>query len=139
MQADRYNEGKALLSYILQAPAAMKGACDVFAYGANKYARNNWKRGLPPTQVSDSLMRHLVAYINGENVDPESGLPHVDHVLCNAIFLAEFYRTHPEMDDRSEPKDNKNDKVDSYYGDGIWITSSDLPSGGSQRDSSNTL
>lgn len=95
-QAMRFNDGKTQLSYILEADVAMKGMCDVFAFGAEKYARGNWKKGLPPNEVIDSLLRHLTAYQNGEVVDPESGKPHVDHITCNAVFLATFGKRNEE-------------------------------------------
>lgn len=100
-QAMRFNAGKPKLSHILATPHALEGVCEVFEYGSHKYSRLNWQKGLPYTQVLDSLLRHTAAFANGENLDPESGLPHVDHMLCNVLFLSEFTRTRQEFDDRA--------------------------------------
>ncbi len=96
----RHNAGKPLLSLMIEARHALAGAARVPAFGAQKYSRGNWRGGLPHTEVADCLLRHLSAYIDGEDIDPESGCPHVDHVLVNALFLAELFRTHPQLDDR---------------------------------------
>lgn len=87
-QADRYNEGKPELSYLLDAPLAMKGLASRFSLGAKKYSRDNWKLGLPTNQVIDSLLRHLIAYQNGELVDEDGG-EHVDAIVWNAVVLSE--------------------------------------------------
>lgn len=100
--ADRHNTGKSQLSMILEAKHALEGLAGVLSFGAVKYARGNWHKGLPHADICDSLLRHLSAYLAGEDLDPESGKPHVDHVFCNAMFLAEGFRTHPELDNRSE-------------------------------------
>jgi len=89
-QGMRFNSGKPQLSYMLDASVAMNGMCQVFAFGADKYDRNNWKNGFPINEVMDSLLRHMQAVANGEILDAESGLPHVDHITCNAVFLATF-------------------------------------------------
>ena len=46
----------------------------------------NWKKGLDQKEILDSLTRHLFALISGEENDPESGLPHMGHIMCNALF-----------------------------------------------------
>ena len=77
---------------------------------AKKYAKGNWTNGggFDHSRVFNSLMRHLVAYQGGEDLDPESGLPHLDHIMCNAMFMA-YYKKNPKTfnkDDRVNwPKD----------------------------------
>lgn len=99
--AARYNAGKPRLSMIDEAAHALIGVAEVLEFGARKYARSNWQKGLPFTEVLDSMRRHQIAWLNGEDLDPESGLPHVDHILCNALFLASLTRSKPEFDDRT--------------------------------------
>jgi len=98
--ADRHNQGKADLTYVMSAPRSLIGLARVYEFGAKKYARDNWKKGLTYLTLVSSLMRHLLSFISGENLDEESKLPHVDHVLWNAQILSEMYHKRPDMDDR---------------------------------------
>lgn len=84
-QAERYNQGKP--QYSLLDLTALEPGTRVLEFGAKKYARDNWKKGMPVTQILDSLLRHLAALRSGELIDPESGLPHIGHIQCNAMFL----------------------------------------------------
>jgi len=68
--------------------------------GEGKYTRGEWKgdSNTRYTQFSiiDSMNRHLMASINGEKTDPESGLDHLYHVAVNALMLAEKYGVQPQ-------------------------------------------
>ena len=46
------------------------------------------------------LMRHMAAWQRGEENDPESGLPHLAHAMCNLRMLTLYAKTYPEGDDR---------------------------------------
>lgn len=101
-RGQRFNLGKPKLSYVSTAPAALAGLAKVFQFGAEVkgYGKHNWKKGMLITELVDSLDRHKLELINGQNVDEESGLPHVDHLLWNALVLSEMFHTRPDMDDR---------------------------------------
>lgn len=114
MSGARYNADKPKLSLVLEAMNALIGCAGVLDFGLVKYYRGNWKKGLKYTEIADSLARHLTKFLAGEDCDigPNgeidknySGLPHVDHILCNALFLAEMTRIHPELDDRVSTKE----------------------------------
>jgi len=99
-RAERFNLDKPQLHYLLTAPLAVQGVAQVMQHGAEKYTPHNWKKGMPYSEIVDSLLRHLAQFLNGEDRDAASGLHHVDHIACNALFLAELSRTKSEFDDR---------------------------------------
>jgi len=59
----------------------------VLEFGANKYSRDNWKK-VDSSRYEKAAMRHLISYVTGEKVDPESGKSHLAHIICNALFLS---------------------------------------------------
>lgn len=70
----------------------MLGALDdvlrVRAYGVEKYGDpDNW---LTVTdghrRYVDAACRHLSRVLDGEHIDPESGLPHLAHAACSVLF-----------------------------------------------------
>lgn len=88
------------LRYDLIPAHPMKELAKVLTFGANKYADRNWELGFPWSRAYAALQRHLNQWYAGEDIDPETGLSHLSHALCNLTFLSEFERTHKELDDR---------------------------------------
>lgn len=84
-KADRFNEGKPKLSLVNL--RCLEPCARVLEYGTIKYSRDNWMKGMPVTEILDSMLRHISAMQNGEWYDKESGLPHIGHIQCNAMFL----------------------------------------------------
>lgn len=72
----------------------------VLEFGANKYGDNNWRKGLKWGRVYAALQRHLADFWSGNDLDSESGLPHLYHAACNIAFLIEFYEKRKDLDDR---------------------------------------
>ncbi|MGJ7024963.1 dATP/dGTP diphosphohydrolase domain-containing protein [Petrimonas sulfuriphila] len=94
----RYNDGKTQLDLI--PPAVIEGLAKVLTFGAEKYERNNYRKGMKWSDVLNSLLRHINAFRSGEDFDKESGLSHLDHAMCNLAFLKEYERIYPQGDDR---------------------------------------
>ena len=81
-------------------PWALEGLAEVLTFGARKYAANNWRNGLGYSRVMAAMLRHMAAIQRGEDIDSDSGLPHIDHVGCCWMFLSNYMKTMPEQDDR---------------------------------------
>ncbi len=72
----------------------------LYEFGATKYSRDNWRRGYSWSLSYNALLRHLVATLNGEWLDPESGLPHIVHVAWHCATLHTFMAEGLGTDDR---------------------------------------
>lgn len=64
----------------------------VLEFGAKKYAKDNWKQGegFKYSRTFNAIMRHMLAFMRGEDNDPETGLSHWAHVGCNVLFILHF-------------------------------------------------
>lgn len=82
----KFDEGKRrwdLLPY-----NAVEDIVAVLTFGAHKYEDNNWQHVTPfKSRYLAATMRHIVAWIKGEKIDPESGINHLAHAACCILFL----------------------------------------------------
>jgi len=78
----------------------------VFTFGAKKYGVRNWEKGFAWSRAFGALMRHLWAWWQGENLDPETGKSHLWHAVSELAFLIEFETTQPTYDDRPKKQVN---------------------------------
>ena len=97
----KYDEGKAPLTMIPR--EALEQTASVLAFGAKKYGRDNYKAGLEYTRLADAVMRHLVAWVNGEDIDPESNYSHLAHALAGLSMLIWMENNREDCDDRYKP------------------------------------
>jgi len=79
---------------------AIEELAKVLTYGAKKYTAHNWRSGLARSRLLGAAIRHVFAFMRGEDRDPESGLSHLAHAMCCLMFLLEFVTTGGGTDDR---------------------------------------
>jgi Domain of unknown function (DUF5664) len=101
MSGDHFDEGKPRVD--LLDPEALLGISRVLSFGATKYAAHNWRGGIRYSRIIGSILRHLFAIMGGEDIDKESGLPHVDHCGCDIMFLSYYMKKRSDLDDRFKP------------------------------------
>lgn len=108
--ARRYNSGK--LRYQLITPIGLSKLAEVYTKGASKYTlfddegnmiedgSNNWKKGLPFTDIMDSAKRHIQAWESGEDIDPDLQSSHLANAAWNLFTIMHLTETNPEFDNR---------------------------------------
>lgn len=84
----------------LFSPVAMEEICKVLTFGAKKYEPYNWAKGIKYTRVLGGVLRHIYAYMRGENLDPETGISHLAHASCGLMFILHYEKFRSEFDDR---------------------------------------
>lgn len=84
-------------------PEALAKLARHYGIGAEKYADHNWRRGYAWSHSIAALQRHANAFWGGEDIDPETGSPHMAAVAFHAFTLLCFMDDHPGFDDRYRP------------------------------------
>lgn len=96
--ATKHDQEKPRAELLPSAP--LLAIAEVLTFGAQKYAAHNWRQGFDQSRLIGAAYRHLMAYNDGEDEDPESGLPHLAHLGCCVLFMLEQHLKGTGTDDR---------------------------------------
>lgn len=96
-------KGRKLARFDLLPWGALTKVAEHYGRGAAKYDDHNWRKGYEWSLSVGALGRHLAAFMEGEDNDPETGSPHMAAVAFHALSLLTFMNEHPELDDRFAP------------------------------------
>ena len=95
--------GRAKCPMHLLSPSAMRETANALGSGAAKYGPRNYRvAGVNATTYVAAILRHITAWNDGEDNDPESGLSHVAHVSACCDILLDCAETGMLNDDRSK-------------------------------------
>src|SRR5215467_1150696 len=71
----------------------------VYGFGGSKYDDDNWLRGYRWRLSAGALLRHVSAFMRGEDRDLESGCLHLAHAAWHCLTLLTFYMRKLGTDD----------------------------------------
>lgn len=75
---------------------------ELYGRGAEKYGDSNWRKGYGWSLSFAALMRHAWKFWWGEDIDEETGMPHMACAAFHCFTLLEFMTNHRAFDDRYE-------------------------------------
>jgi hypothetical protein len=84
---------------------AINAAAETLMFGADKYGDYNYRGGIKHTRILDAVLRHLMSHLNNEDLDTESGLPHLSHAIAGISMLIWMTKHRPDLDDRYKKED----------------------------------
>lgn len=94
----RLNEGKIQTREL--DPNFILAMGEVLTLSRSKYEHFNWTKATDWSTPYESMMRHLMAFQKGENVDPDDGCSHLAKAAVNLMFLHYYVHNYPHLDDR---------------------------------------
>lgn len=95
----KYDKDKPMVSLV--EPEFILGIARVLTFGVNKYGKHNWKKVDDIDRYKDAAMRHLLAYIDNEQNDKETGESHLYHLGC-CIMFCDWYDRQKEDNVKSK-------------------------------------
>jgi len=99
----KHDTGKPRISLI---PSdALNETAKAFGFGASKYGDHNFRSGIAISRLLDAAYRHITAFKEGEDLDPESGNTHLGHALASLSMATFMYFRRPDFDDRWKLKE----------------------------------
>lgn len=102
-KAVKYDVGKPRME--LLSPWVLIEVAKVMTHGAVKYQDHNWRNGFNWTRPIGASLRHISAWLQGEDLDPEWDLPHLAHAICCLMFTLEHQLLKMGVDDRWRQND----------------------------------
>ena len=105
-----FKEDVGKVRYELIDPKFLNGLAAKLSWAIkNKYPANNWQKVKHGRRrYYGALLRHLEAWRQGELVDLETGLPHLDAAACCLMFV-HFYDSSGVVEDSFPCEDRKCD------------------------------
>ena len=90
VEAKKNDAGKPRLDLVPR--AYVYAAARALTFGATKYGEKNYLKsgGLDEKRVIAALLRHVFAHNDGELLDSESGLEHLDHCAASLAMLLDI-------------------------------------------------
>lgn len=101
----KFDNGKPSIS--LAYSGAINGMLEALAYGAKKYEKHNYRKGYEWTRALDAAVRHILAELECEGKDEESGLEHWKHAIACLNMYAWFKEQNAGVDDRFNKAEKK--------------------------------
>lgn len=93
-------DGKDPLEYLVYSCWPDDAACH--KHGADKYGERNWReQAIKLSTYEGAILRHFLAWTNGEDKDPDSGLSHLTHIRACCAVVLDSIKHETIIDDRN--------------------------------------
>lgn len=104
--AKTYDENKPPLAWL--PPEGIRAVARVQAYGHKKYGQfSNFRKGLEVSRNASCAMRHILAFMDGEDFDIESNESHIAHAATRLMFILQNIKDGVAIDDRYKRVDKR--------------------------------
>jgi hypothetical protein len=91
VEGKKHDSGKP--DYSLLTRPMVESMIAALMHGETKYSRGNFKGGFTNTRLLATAMRHIMAFNDGEDLDPESNVSHLGHAMATLANVTTLTNT----------------------------------------------